>query len=196
VKDFLRFLRIKWVTPTNVKSLIIASAAVLLATGLFLTGFLKQLDYYWLNFLTVTYSTEKSEEKRVAIVEILDRTYEVCGTTITREMYLKCLQHIEELGARVIVFDIFLRSGSSKETDSKCAELSREHDNILYIINREGTSTAFVEPRFPREMRERLILIHPLLNKDSHETSEIIRGFTAFQPRPGKTSVHQDRTEG
>jgi HD-GYP domain-containing protein (c-di-GMP phosphodiesterase class II)/CHASE2 domain-containing sensor protein len=194
MKEYLRTLRIRLITPANVKSIIVTTLAVIISIVLYVTNFFKQLDYYWLNYISLTYATQKPGENRIAFIEISDRTYEIYGSPIPRELYLKCLRHMEAMGARVRVVDVFLRGGARRELDDSLVKEGSRGGNSIFIINREGTSAGFMEPLSSSQGKRDLMLANPLLNKDNRETSEVIRSVTAFLPRPGTTIGGSDST--
>ncbi|MHC9539310.1 MAG: HD domain-containing phosphohydrolase [Vulcanimicrobiota bacterium] len=194
MSELFHRLKVRFITPTILKSFLVTSSAVLFSILLYSTCFLKQLDYYWLNYISLTYSLQKSPEHRLTFIEISDRTYELCGSPVPRPLYLKCLKHLEEMGAKVKIVDVFLRAGNEHETDAEIVRAGTKDHNSIFIINKDGTTQNFVEPLSSTMTEEPLILSNPLLNKDNSETSEIIRSVTAYLPKHGREIGATDLT--
>jgi HD-GYP domain-containing protein (c-di-GMP phosphodiesterase class II)/CHASE2 domain-containing sensor protein len=184
MKDYLKLLWAHLVTPTNVKSLLVGLFAVAFSIALYEHGAFRGLDFYWLDRITMTTAPGKQDETRITLVEISDNTYEKLGSSIKREMYLAYLNKVRELGAKVIVFDLFLRGGTSDTISRKIRETALESGNVIFVINREGSSESNREPLSPAESEKRLLLVDPELHYDRDENSKIVRYITAYLRGP------------
>ncbi|MDQ7823099.1 MAG: CHASE2 domain-containing protein [Candidatus Eremiobacteraeota bacterium] len=172
----------KLATPKNVKVLAAALFSIALTVFLFLSHYLRALDYKWLDSLIIAYSgMKKLPPVSVRLVEIDEATYRHMGYPLSRDSYAEYIKRINDFDARVQAIDVTLITSSDTAGDSRIRDEALKGGNVIFIVNKKATTESVIEPLRNEGEPQRLTVTSPEICYEEN----VIRFVNAYVPGSG-----------